>query len=157
MVFNALLLLLPRSAPTGPYSFTRGSRNKESRRQCQRHFFLFNALCHVLTNEFVVGHSSVLQGTVQNSTRIGTSMSKEPRTSPSSEMGAKHWNVARNSEKRKPIGLARLVERYLVLKLDKPKAVQISNWEKVLNERQQTCAFSLLSVLIGSDQELTST
>ena len=72
-------------------------------------------------------------------------------------MDAKHWHVARNSEKRKPIGLARLVERYLVLKLDKPKAVQISNWEKVLNERQRTCAFLLLSVLIGSDQELTGT
>ena len=41
--------------------------------------------------------------------------------------------------------VARLVERYLVLvpRLDKPKAVQRSDWENVLNERQQICAFSL--------------
>jgi len=56
------------------------------------------------------------------------------------ELDAKHWHAVRNSEKRLPIGLARLVERYLVLRLDKTKGVQRSDWERVLNERQQTYA-----------------
>jgi len=54
-------------------------------------------------------------------------------------MDAKHWHAARNSEKRLPIGLARLVERYLMARLDKSKGVQRSDWEKVLNERQEIC------------------
>lgn len=61
------------------------------------------------------------------------------------EVDAKHWYAARNSEKRLPIGLARLVERYLVLKLDKPKAVQRSDWERVLDVRQQICTFRFLT------------
>jgi len=56
------------------------------------------------------------------------------------ELDSKHWHAVRNSGKRLPIGLARLVERYLVLRLDKPKAIQRSDWENVLNERQQTYA-----------------
>jgi len=56
------------------------------------------------------------------------------------EMDAKHWHAARNSAKRFPIGLARLVERYLVLQLDKPKAIQRSDWENVLDERRQIYA-----------------
>jgi len=56
------------------------------------------------------------------------------------EMDAKHWHTARNSAKCLPIGLARLVERYLVRRLDKPKGVQRSDWEKILNERQQNYA-----------------
>jgi hypothetical protein len=56
------------------------------------------------------------------------------------EMDPKHWHAARNSEKRFPIGLARLVERYLMLRLDKTKSVVRSDWERVLNERQQICA-----------------
>ena len=65
-------------------------------------------------------------------------------------MDAKHWHTVRNSERRLPIGLARLVERYLVLKLAKLKAVQRSNWEKVLDERQQICGFRFsLFLLVG--------
>jgi len=56
------------------------------------------------------------------------------------EVDAEHWHAARNSGKCSPIGLAKLVERYLVLKLDKPKSVQQSDWERVLDERQRTYA-----------------
>jgi len=56
------------------------------------------------------------------------------------EMDAAHWHAVRKSEKRLPIGLARLVERYLVLRLDKVKAVQRSNWENLLTEPQQIYA-----------------
>jgi len=56
------------------------------------------------------------------------------------EMDAKHWHTVRNSGKRSAIGLARLVERYLGLRLDKPKAVSRSDWERPLTERQRIYA-----------------
>ena len=69
------------------------------------------------------------------------------------EVDAKHWHAARNSQRRSPIGLARLVERYLVLRLDKPKPMRMSNWEHVLTEPQQICTFFSCpyKVGIGSD------
>jgi len=59
------------------------------------------------------------------------------------DLDAAHWYAVRASGQPQPIGLAKLVERYLGMKYSKPKQIQLSNWENSLNEGQRNCGFSI--------------
>jgi len=59
------------------------------------------------------------------------------------ELDSAHWHAARASNYGQAIGLATLAERYLGMKYSKPKRVQMSNWENLLNERQKNCRLSI--------------
>ena len=69
------------------------------------------------------------------------------------DLDAAHWHATRASTQRQPIGLAKLVERYLEVKLIKPQRAQRSNWENPLNESQMSCGFTIAfsSLSLGTD------
>ena len=59
------------------------------------------------------------------------------------ELDTAYWRDTRAVAKHQHIGLAKLVERYLGVKYNKPKRVQLSNWENLLSEKQMDCRSSI--------------
>ena len=59
------------------------------------------------------------------------------------ELDTAYWRDTRAVAKHQHIGLAKLVEQYLGVKYNKPKKVQLSNWENLLSEKQMDCRSSI--------------
>lgn len=60
------------------------------------------------------------------------------------QVDAGFWS---QSSQKNTIGLARLVSKYLAMKLNKPRTVTRSNWENHLTPRQQLCEWFTMALV----------